>query len=293
MQFLSITCMRFWKVLLSHYFPSAWIQSTALTAFTLELLPTTEEINKRLNRIKPPEEFRRTPRSITTFKHWKASEFRAWLLYYSLPVLSDLMPGDYIHHLSLLVSAIHILLASDVDFAHSLLVAFYNLLPQLYPSKICTMNMHSLVHLSKFVHCWRPLWCYSCFGFESMNGHPRLILPQLIHNIRMRQLLPVKGKELARSATPLVSAFIESVTGTAHSSDRQCRTVEAKGRITHKQLNHDTASALMSASYISSSECYLHVGEFDITLLCTPPNTVKIECETDQFAFSSTNLSCS
>ena len=150
--------------------------------------------------------------------------------------------------------------ASDVDFAHSLLVAFYNLLPKLYPSKICTMNMHSLVHLSTFVHCWGPLWCYSCFGFESMNGHlwkhchgTRLILPQLIHNIRMLQLLSAKGKEFARSATPLVFAFIESVTGTAHSSDSQCRTVEAKGRITHKQLNHNTASALVSASYINSS----------------------------------------
>ena len=81
----------------------------------------------------------------------------------------------------------------------------------------------------------------------------RLILPQLIHNIRMRQLLPAKGNELARSATPLVSAFIESVTGTAHSSDRQPRMVEAKGRITHKEVNHNTASALVSASYISSS----------------------------------------
>ena len=186
--------------------------------FYLGASSTTEESNKWLRRIKPPEEFRRTPRSITTFKQWKASEFRAWLLYYSL--LSNLMPGDYIHHLSLLVSAIHILLgdmfsASDVDFAHSLLVAFYNLLPKLYPSKICTMNMHSLVHLSTFVHCWGPLWCYSCFGFESMNGHlwkhchgTRLILPQLIHNIRMLQLLSAKGKEFARSATPLVSAFI-------------------------------------------------------------------------------------
>ena len=171
--------------------------------FYLGASSTTE---KRLRRIKPPEEFRRTPRSITTFKQWKASEFRAWLLYYSLPVLSNLMPGDYVHHLSLLVSVIHILLgdmisASDVDFAHSLLVAFYNLLPKLYPSKICTMNMHSLVHLSTFVHCWGLLWCYSCFGFESMNGHlrkhchgTRLILPQLIHNIRMRQLLPAKGR---------------------------------------------------------------------------------------------------
>ena len=35
----------------------------------------TREIDKRLHRIKPPQEFRRTPRSITSFKQWKASEF--------------------------------------------------------------------------------------------------------------------------------------------------------------------------------------------------------------------------
>ena len=30
----------------------------------------------------------------------QCSEFRAWLLYYALPVLSDLLPGDCIYHLS-------------------------------------------------------------------------------------------------------------------------------------------------------------------------------------------------
>ena len=68
----------------------------------------TEEIDKRLKQIKPPQEFRRSPRSLSSFKQWKASEFRAWLLYYCLPVLSDLLPSDYIYHLSLLVSPMHI-----------------------------------------------------------------------------------------------------------------------------------------------------------------------------------------
>ena len=89
----------------------------------------TKEIDKRLHWIKPPYEFHRTPRSITSFKYWKASEFRAWLLYYSLPVLSDLLPPDYIYHLSLLVSATHCLLgdaiyAPDIDMAHDMLQLF-------------------------------------------------------------------------------------------------------------------------------------------------------------------------
>ena len=44
------------------------------------------DINKYLLRIKPPHEFRRSPRPISKRFYWKASEYRAWLLYYSLPV---------------------------------------------------------------------------------------------------------------------------------------------------------------------------------------------------------------
>lgn len=134
-------------------------------------------------------------------KQWKASEFRAWLLYYCLPVLSGIMPSDYIYHLSLLISAIHILLGdtiilADVDKAHKQLALFYRLVPELYCEEICTANMHTLIHLSQFVLDWGPLWGFSCFGFESMNGHLRTschgtgyVLPQLVHTVRMRQML--------------------------------------------------------------------------------------------------------
>ena len=67
----------------------------------------TKEIDRRMLAIKPPEEFRRSPRSVSTLKQWKASEFRAWLLFYNIPVLGDLLPPDYSYHLSLLVSSMH------------------------------------------------------------------------------------------------------------------------------------------------------------------------------------------
>ena len=232
--------------------------------FYLGAPSTTKEIDKRLKRIKPPEEFRRSPRSITSYKYWKASEFRAWLLYYSLPVLSDLLPAEYIHHLSLLVSAMHILLSdtispSDIDLAHNLLDLFYLLTSQLYPIQICTMNFHLLIHLAKFVHSWGPLWCYSCFGFESMNGHlrknchgTRLVLTQLIHNVRMTQLLPVKCKSVASSATPAVSSFIKSLVESETFTKIAVCGIEVKGCISHKRVDENTASALLSADFIDT-----------------------------------------
>ena len=32
------------------------------------------------------------------------------------------------------------------------------------------MNIHLLKHLTVHVKNWGPLWSYSCFGFESVNG---------------------------------------------------------------------------------------------------------------------------
>ena len=222
---------------------------------------TTKEIDKRLSRIKPPQEFRRTPRSVTSLKQWKASEFRAWLLYYALPVLSDLLPADYIYHLSLFVSAMHILLSDmisleDIELAHNLLSVFYELATQLYPVEICTMNLHMVIHFSKLVRLWGPLWCYSCFGFESMNGHlrknchgTRLVLTQLIHNVRMRQLLPMKSKKVITSATPMVASFLESVSDVTRNAS--CRT-EVKSRITHRKVTESVANALFLANFIDS-----------------------------------------
>ena len=118
------------------------------------------------------------------------------------------------------------------------------------------MNMHSLVHLSKLVRTWEPLWSYSCFGFKSMNGHlrrnchgTRLVLSQLIHNVRLQQLLPSACKKIISGAAPSIAAFIESVT---KPSNDTTHTTEAVVRITHKLINENIASALLhvSAGYI-------------------------------------------
>lgn len=114
-----------------------------------------KEIDKYLLRVKPPHEFRRTPRSVRSSKYWKASEFRAWLLFYSLPIISNFLPPDYVKHLSLLVTPMHILLStsitsSQLEMANLMLVRFYELLPDLYDVNMCTSNAHSLASLYLF-----------------------------------------------------------------------------------------------------------------------------------------------
>jgi hypothetical protein len=118
-------------------------------------------IDKFLVRQQPPHEFSRPPRSMQ--KHLKASELRAWLLYYSLPLLLGNLPAFFFHDYALLVCALHILLQdkispSLVDAAESMLRDFCNLLPELYGQESCTANAHLLFHLTKYVCLWGPLW---------------------------------------------------------------------------------------------------------------------------------------
>ena len=42
------------------------------------------------------------------------------------------------------------------------------------------MNIHLLSHLVDCVKCWGPLWAYSCFVYETMNGH----LKKLFHGTK-------------------------------------------------------------------------------------------------------------
>ena len=48
-------------------------------------------------------------------KLFTASEYRAWLLFYCLPVLNGILPPTYLKHLALLVCSMHILLGARIS----------------------------------------------------------------------------------------------------------------------------------------------------------------------------------
>lgn len=43
------------------------------------------------------------------------SQLREWVLFFSLPLLSGKLPRDYLKHFSLLIAALHILLADTIS----------------------------------------------------------------------------------------------------------------------------------------------------------------------------------
>ena len=160
------------------------------------------DIDCELLNQRPPSEFSRPPRSIKKhMSYWKASELRNWLLFYSLPLLLDILPSLYWHHYALLVCAMHLLLSdqitlNQIDAAEQMLIDFHSLLPELYGEASCTANAHLLTHLTKYVRLWGPLWTHSAFGFESKNGHLKNlfhgkadIIQQLLFNVDVSHTL--------------------------------------------------------------------------------------------------------
>lgn len=77
---------------------------------------TMRVLENRIKDIKPPHLITRLPSPLAECKYWKASEWRAWLLFYSLPVLNGVLQPRYVKHLGLLVSAVFLLLNENITF---------------------------------------------------------------------------------------------------------------------------------------------------------------------------------
>lgn len=104
--------------------------------------------------IKPPHSFTRLPRSLKDRAHWKASEWRHWLLFYSLPCMAKVLPHSFWNHWKLLVEANHILLQEQlsplqIDRAGE---QAYSCWRQLY--FVCRLHVHMCC-----AKCGVPLLC--------------------------------------------------------------------------------------------------------------------------------------
>lgn len=178
-----------------------------------------KEVDSRLASIKPPSSITRTPRSTTERKTWKAHEFRAWLLHYSLPVLQGILPDVYFQHYLLLVHAMYLLLQSsispeEIDNAEKVLNHFVYLLPVLYSERYMSANIHDLLHLPQCVRDAGPLHVFSCFSFESTNHalvrliHGTQAVPQQVaRGIAHLQCIPVLAKDVVSSGAVSTQAL--------------------------------------------------------------------------------------
>ncbi|XP_057329179.1 uncharacterized protein LOC130670022 [Microplitis mediator] len=129
-------------------------------------------INARLTNIRPTNEIHRTPQMLLKKRTWKATEWRSWLLFYSVPVLSGILREDLLDSYKLLVKSIYKLLSVNLG-EDQLLTCEIDLLnfvcdcQKFYQVSFITFNVHSLLHIVESVRKNGPSWATSTYAFEN------------------------------------------------------------------------------------------------------------------------------
>ncbi|KAE8744268.1 hypothetical protein FOCC_FOCC009083 [Frankliniella occidentalis] len=156
------------KLLMLHFSPECHGKE-----FSLRLVMAA--LDAKLKNIKAPKFIHRKPESLEDYHRWKASQLMCWLLYYSIPIYKNNMPLEYYYHYLKFVAAISLLGADTVSTqnilkAERLLKEFVRDFEGLYHLKYCSINIHLLLHLADCVRHLGPLWVFTCFPLENLNG---------------------------------------------------------------------------------------------------------------------------
>lgn len=179
-------------------------------------------VDCRLEAIRPTSELTRLPRSLAQRAYWKGSEWRSWLLFYSLVVLRGILPDRYLRHLMLLVDAVFRLSrdkidSADMQTANASLTKFVILFKDLYGDENLSFNVHQLLHLTPAVKNWGPLWSFSSMWFEGYIGtiqklfHGTQAVPmQIARSFQILQGIKSTAKAVIRDARVQVPPDVES-----------------------------------------------------------------------------------
>ncbi|OXA40777.1 hypothetical protein Fcan01_24539 [Folsomia candida] len=119
-----------------------------------------------------PKEFARKPRPLKELDHWKATEYRQFVLYTGPIVLNKILAAELYQHFLCLHVAITILVNPKTyltlnNYAEELLKYFVNNFGEIYGKKYCSHNLHSLLHLARDCIRHGPLDNFSAFPFEN------------------------------------------------------------------------------------------------------------------------------
>lgn len=132
-------------------------------------------IDRRIVTFRTYTEISRYPQGIKQKSQWKANEWLNWLLYYSCPSLLAFLPQPYFKHFQKLREVIRLLLNDDLNEeklnkCEKKLHKFVKEFQELYDQNIMVYNIHLLLHLVESVRNFGPLWGFSLFPYENLNG---------------------------------------------------------------------------------------------------------------------------
>ncbi|KAE8741261.1 hypothetical protein FOCC_FOCC013216 [Frankliniella occidentalis] len=180
-------------------------------------------VSQRIMDLAPPHFLQRLPQVLEKLVHWKASEFRSFLFYFSAILLRAVLKPDYFDHFLLFVQGVSLLNSSsiseeDLVLASSLLEQFVQKFEQLYGVNYMTHNLHMCMHLARCVKLLGPFWAYSCFQFEDINGR----LTNFIHGTRHISLQIHSNLSVITQLPLMVNKLDEGV------AKEYCKTIKRK-----------------------------------------------------------------
>ena len=129
----------------------------------------------KLAKFIPPSNFTRLPREIHLRTHWKASEWRNFLIFFGPYILNDVMKKRFYDHFMLLSHSMYILNKKKISpaelfEARTNLRLFVERFELLYGLGNMTFNVHRLLHVCDCVGLLGPLWGFSAYAFEDLYG---------------------------------------------------------------------------------------------------------------------------
>lgn len=278
------------------------------SAFPYSLGGKIDEIDCRLQRMQPLWEMPRLPRSMHQRKYWKSSEWRNWLFFFSPFVLDGLLPAPFLRNWLKFVHLMRFLAAGSNPMDQLLLVkklmfSFLKEYEELYGKENMTYNAHILLHLVDCVKNWGPLWNFSCYPFENMNGQ----LVKFVNGTRHAHLQIVEKycilTSLPRlcslhvsnsSALALLTSFTKGYKLRKHTSKVSGVFLHGKGRPRNEGVSFKKATIGIFRFCVASCDKSRRVNSYvevngifgklcDIILMCSSGHTHACPCVKEVF----------
>lgn len=154
----------------------------------------------RLQQIKPPYEITRSQFNLENIKDWKASQFRAFALYF-VTAFEGILPEPYYSHFCSLSYGLFVLLQervkkSAVKKLDGLFTSYVRDVDHIYGPEHVTYNFHLLLHLSKTCLDWGLAYEHATWIPEWFNGQlasspsgTQCIAEQMASNFIMQNML--------------------------------------------------------------------------------------------------------
>ncbi|KAK3931225.1 LOW QUALITY PROTEIN: Transposable element P transposase [Frankliniella fusca] len=181
------------------------------------------EVDRRLLSITPTDNVPRNPRSLLERSDYRGHEWFSWVVFYSIPVLTKILPNHFLSHWALSVHGIVVLMQnsvskSDAVYAGRFLRQFNSEIDRFYGAEHVTFSTHLLTHLEKSTYNFGQPWTHSAFVFENFIGEIKAaihgsngISHQIIKHMQLRIALKAMEFDLDYAMSDDERDFLKSV----------------------------------------------------------------------------------